>query len=655
MLGDPHGLPAKLLLPPPPHDLTALHELKLRGTMGAMGQLYPTIVAFSFLAAFVSYYQNYYGLLSPCGITPNPDPETPMVFAPFLPAIPSPLLAFFGVTLSSVACTCAWARPFAFPVLLLLYRHLLNEANGANPNAPFYSFQWDSLLLEAGAIASVQEVITFLLGGRRNVSDHLPRIVLFKLMFMSGVVKIQSACPTWLEMTALEYHYATQPLPTKAAWFALNRFSPSLHRLSVAATLLIEICAPVLLFFPTREVRRLASKIQIFLQILIATTGSYTFFNLLTAGLACGVYDSVDWGGAALNGKGKGKGKEEGEEETRSSKVLPAIQVFLSHCFLAFCAGKMFSIGSLTKEAAKIDFGAVDSSIFQSVGLNLLTGPKEINSTTNLWIPKITFAAFTYLTVVGCKDAAVAFVKNGPARRPAGSLFRLLMHALALVVTVYVGCGLMLPIYGLTQNLQADFIQKPADVFSKIGMHSYSNAVGISGLSNGYGLFRSMTGVDWAENKAGANQPDKFGWAGKPPSVVARPEIILEGMFGDEQWRELNFRWKPGKLDKAPEFVAPFQPRLDWQMWFAALGSYQQNPWLISLMNKLLDNCESVVGLLDEGGSSNLKGMKMIRAVKYDYDFTRVRNSWNAKIPSVVMIEEGGGDAESGSADEFSR
>merc|ERR1711982_269666 len=98
-------------------------------------------------------------------------------------------------------------------------------------------------------------------------------------------------------------------------------------------------------------------------------------------------------------------------------------------------------------------------------------------------------------------------------------------------------------------------------------------------VSNAYGLFRRMTGV------GSYKQYDvkKWGWAGLKPSIVSRPEIILEGILedlsyndddddvDDENWKEIDFRWKPGNILARPTQVAPHQPRLDWQMWFAAL------------------------------------------------------------------------------------
>eukprot|EP00951_Prasinocladus_malaysianus_P047402 scaffold650284_cov45-Prasinocladus_malaysianus.AAC.1 len=54
---------------------------------------------------------------------------------------------------------------------------------------------------------------------------------------------------------------------------------------------------------------------------------------------------------------------------------------------------------------------------------------------------------------------------------------------------------------------------------------------------------------------------------------TSRPEIDLQGSHDGENWTSYVFKYKPGPVDRAPPWVAPHQPRLDWQMWFAALGS----------------------------------------------------------------------------------
>jgi hypothetical protein len=496
----------------------------------------------------------------------------------------------------------------------------VNEANSTG--SPFYSFQWDSLLIEAGVVASIQSASRLILGPKSsNVTDMLSRVLLFKLMLMSGVVKIQSSCPTWLQLTALEYHYATQPLPSSLAYAALNHLNPFVQRVSVALTLLFEIPASILLLAPSVSVRQLGAKIQILLQVLIAATGSYTFFNILTLALAVGVYSSPP--------------------DLKFAPSVPTwVQTFFCSCFLAFCAGEMFTIGSLTSEHTSIDLQSVDTSILEHVGLNLKTGPKITSQYISTFLPKIVSLALFYFVVCGMSDVLLPFPRS--MRSAMKSLWRLFF----LATTLYVSCGFLLPMYTLTPALRAAHIDDPADIFSKIGKHSYTNAVGKFGLTSGYGLFRSMTGVGWEEVRAFTNNK-KYGWAGLPPSVVARPEIVLEGLF-DDKWEELDFKWKPGKLDGKPKYAAPYQPRLDWQMWFAALGSYQNNVWFISLVDKLLENCESVVGLMDIRPDLREKmdkgEMKMVKATKYQYDFTRVRNKWTEKIPNVVFAGESDGE-----------
>ena len=157
----------------------------------------------------------------------------------------------------------------------------------------FYSFQWDILLLEAGFLTGVSGYAPWMsmttISKRGNASKQAVsawplRFLLFKLMTLSGVVKIQADCPTWINLTALEYHFATQCLPGPLAWYA-HQLHPFLLRLSVAATLWIEIPVAFLLIAPFVKLRRIGATLQIVLQILIILSGNYNFFNILTIAL----------------------------------------------------------------------------------------------------------------------------------------------------------------------------------------------------------------------------------------------------------------------------------------------------------------------------------------------------------------------------------
>jgi hypothetical protein len=88
-------------------------------------------------------------------------------------------------------------------------------------------------------------------------------------------------------------------------------------------------------------------------------------------------------------------------------------------------------------------------------------------------------------------------------------------------------------------------------------------------------------------------------------------------------WLPYRFRWKPGELNRAPRWVAPHQPRLDWQMWFAALSTYRQNPWFVRFVERLLSNSPPVVALLAENPFPNTPP-RYIRAVSCEYRFTTV-------------------------------
>ena len=114
--------------------------------------------------------------------------------------------------------------------------------------------------------------------------------------------------------------------------------------------------------------------------------------------------------------------------------------------------------------------------------------------------------------------------------------------------------------------------------------------------------------------------------------TTKRPEIVIEGSQDGETWKAYEFKWKPGGLNRAPEFVAPYQPRLDWQMWFAALGGYRQNGWILQFMVRLLEGAEPVLRLLKTNPFPD-KPPKQIRAVLYEYKFTdfsgwRADGSW---------------------------
>lgn len=127
------------------------------------------------------------------------------------------------------------------------------------------------------------------------------------------------------------------------------------------------------------------------------------------------------------------------------------------------------------------------------------------------------------------------------------------------------------------------------------------------GIVNSYGLFAVMT--------------------------TRRHEIVLEGSDDGDTWQTYAFRYKPGDPDRRPPFVAPYQPRLDWQMWFAALGTPQGNTWLLSLSRHLLLATPQVLSLLGHNPFPD-HPPRYLRARLYDYHFSPSGSSdWWVREP----------------------
>lgn len=115
-----------------------------------------------------------------------------------------------------------------------------------------------------------------------------------------------------------------------------------------------------------------------------------------------------------------------------------------------------------------------------------------------------------------------------------------------------------------------------------------------------------------------------------------RPEIVIEASDDGLHWRELEFRYKPGDVARAPGWNVPHQPRLDWQMWFAAPETQREHPWFAALLRGLLRGTPSVTALLDPR-SLGPTPPKVVRALLYDYRFAeaaeRSRGRWWMRQP----------------------
>ncbi len=355
----------------------------------------------------------------------------------------------------------------------------------------FLWFQWDGLLLETGFLAM------FLAPWRwwsrpgsdpapPRVSSWLLRWLLFRLMFSSAVVKLASGDPTWRHLTALDYHYETQPLPPWTAWYA-HQLSHGFQKASAMAMFAVEGVAPFFILAP-RRIRFAAAGTMAALQAIIFLTGNYCFFNFLAIGLCVLLLDDGVWPWRW----GRGAERATGVSSAAGARAAPL--------------------------ADRRADGGWPAAVLQpaAVALFLLS-----------WVPVL------------------------------------------------------------------EALHGPADWLGPV-RSAYRYAAPLRTV-NGYGLFAIMT--------------------------TRRPEIILEGSQDGEHWLAYEFRYKPGDVMGKPRFVAPHQPRLDWQMWFAALGNFQGEPWFLMFCQRLMEGSAPVLALLARNPFPDAPP-RFLRAWVYDYHFT---------------------------------
>ncbi len=444
--------------------------------------LFLRLLGLCYLTAFVSLWVQVDGLIGSHGIAPARD---------FLQAAGSqlggsrwtvlPTLSWLNASdgflhflcgAGSLAALLVVAGFLPAPALLVCWASYLSLSNVGQP---FLDFQWDLLLLEAGFLGIwLAPVRRLRVGWALEPSPAIRALLLwllFRLMFSSGVVKLASGDPNWRNLTALTYHYWTQPLPPWTAWFVSH--SPVwFHKLSCLVLFAVEVGAPLLLVAP-RRLRLIACGAMVALQAIIAATGNYAFFNLLTVSL----------------------------------------------CVLL-----------------------LDDAAFPS----------------------------------RLRERAVADPLAARGRWP-----RLVIAPVAAAVLL---AGLV--VFAGTLRLRLPW---PGFAIS-----AARTAIAFRSVGN-YGLFMVMT--------------------------TSRPEIIVEGSEDGGAWRPYEFRWKPGDVQRRPRFVAPHQPRLDWQMWFAALGTYAENPWFLAFLGRLAQGSPEVERLLLKNPFPD-HPPRYVRAMLYEYRFT---------------------------------
>jgi predicted DCC family thiol-disulfide oxidoreductase YuxK len=474
-------------------------------TYAVCSRIFLHLLGFIYLVAFVSYWVQLGGLNGELGILPAGEffrRAREVLGADAYWQFPSVCwlgagdTALYGWCGAGIVVSVVLMLGFApLPCLVFLWVDYLSLSVAGQI---FYQFQWDILLLEAGFLGIFISPLNLRLGKVGNPprpARFLLIWLLFRLVFASGVVKLSGGDPTWMNATALDYHYFTQPLPTPIAWFA-QQLPDWWQVMSVRVMFIVELGLPFFLFGPRRPRLVAAGGISA-LQLLIALTGNYGFFNLLTLALCLLVVDDGVWGKWALGNR---------------------------------------------------------------------------------------------------------------TPHPRGGPTRFVPKPFLLAVAVVIFLLSLVP-------LAASF-RRPIPVLAPLIL-AYQSVAPFRTI-NGYGLFAVMT--------------------------KERREIVVQWSDDGATWKAYVFRFKPGDPRRAPGWVAPYMPRLDWQMWFAALGNVEENPWFLRFLERLLEGSPSVLGLLEE--NPFLHGRpRLVRAVSDRYTFTtmaersRTGNWWNVE-PAAIYCPE---------------
>ncbi|MFJ6983010.1 MULTISPECIES: lipase maturation factor family protein [unclassified Streptomyces] len=149
-----------------------------------------------------------------------------------------------------------------------------------NVGQTWYGFGWESLLLEAGFVA--------VLLGNDEVAPpvvvlFLLRWVLFRVEFGAGLIKLRGD-PCWRNLTCLDHHHETQPMPGPLSWF-FHRLPRPVHRVEAAANHVTQLVVPFLLFAP-QPLATWAAALMIVTQLWLVLSGNFSWLNWLTVALA---------------------------------------------------------------------------------------------------------------------------------------------------------------------------------------------------------------------------------------------------------------------------------------------------------------------------------------------------------------------------------
>ncbi len=527
------------------------------------------------------------------------------------------------------------------------------------------------LLFEAGFLAIIlgpgrppaaatDPVVAALSNSAARVGLASARWVLFRLLFGAGVVKLLGGDPSWWGLTATSHHYQSQPLPTPLAWW-MNKLPMPIHKLSTVIMFVIECGVSMLCFAPGQgTLRRAAFAAQLGLQVMMGFTGSFSFFQPLTAILAIPLLASTSCSDTA----------------TIPASATQTAAVSLPSVWATWFRGSVALAGSAASTVS-VHWASVE----KSVGIAIVAGGM-LAFRVPLFRPAFSLAHLEVYTramtgaavvlagremITECASCLGAVASAFSYRRRLAGGIRLTSGTLGLMLHAVVSSvgGMVFflaSLHPFTRGVSTTFVRSflgPRSIPQpQISAHPTAGRFRAGSNSTQAALravLASSTGDRYYSSEFLGVAADAWNWPqwlvswgnealrwqlARPYGMFirmtgtegVRPELEIEAAHDMRgPWIELPFRYKPTKGCALP-WVSPHNPRMDYAMWTAANGG-EDTPGIIPrFCAKLLDGSPAVAGLLrpKEYAKSFPPGSppNFVRVVQYDYKFSSIRERW---------------------------
>ncbi|CAB3382796.1 Hypothetical predicted protein [Cloeon dipterum] len=490
------------------------------------------------------------------------------------------LIALLGAFLAFLGTVSQ--KACILPTFFLLWSFFLSIFQ---VNPVFMNHQADKLLLETGVLCILLAPLTP--GGIKKsafkdaIVLFMIKWLLFRLMFSTCIVKFTTkGSKLWWQLAGLDVYYEVQWLPNYLSWHMHHLPRLFLH-LCTLYTHFTEVVVPFFFFLPVHFASVVAFYCQIFLQLCILFTGNYGILNLLICVLCISLLDDRNF---------NAEQKSKAAETTDSSEPKYSIRSMIGVTIAYFLAA-VWAYRSLT---------------FGPTGLELQGDPKDVDEFLRWFVPLFPGIILALLCYESGKMVSITLLRSDSCKEKLLPIAVLVVHIIACIILLAFS-AVSFSVIRPPSATEPQMMVALRPIYAQV--HKWH-------LTSPYSMYLQID--------------DK----------IVRKEIVIEGSNSLKgPWAEFNFRYKPGNVNRSLPIIVPHQPRLDWQMWHAALSTYQHNPWTLSLAYRLLQGQPDVLQLLDPSNPFVLPP-KYVRAAVYVYKYT----PWSERYGSAWWTRQRKGD-----------